>query len=180
MVLALLSAGADFSAWAQTQVDEIPSSRGVSPALSCYKPLTRQIATGGLIKDDGVSELGTLGFATILDLRDPAEGGIDDERRAAAAAGVRYINLPFARHVPHDDELAEFARIVEDAGNHPLLIHCVSANRVGVMWTLYQVRKGVPFRTAVAQGREIGMKPAREHMMRRHLGEPGCTETCPQ
>jgi uncharacterized protein (TIGR01244 family) len=156
----------------------VPAQARVSPSVSCYRPLTSQIATGGLIKADGVAELKSLGFATILDLRDPLEG-IEPEQRAAAAVGIRYIDLPFAQDIPPEEELKAFARIVEDPGNHPLLIHCVSANRVGVMWTLYQVRRGVPFATAVAEGRAIGMKPAREHFVRKHLGEPGCTDVCP-
>lgn len=157
---------------------DVPARDAVGTDITCYRPLTRRIATGGLIKGDGVGALKSFGFATILDVRDPDEG-IEPERRAAAAAGIRYINLPFTQHVPPDPVMDEFARIVEDAGNHPLLVHCVSANRVGVMWTLYQVRRGVPVATAIAEGRAIGMKPAREHFVRRHLGLPGCTDTCP-
>jgi uncharacterized protein (TIGR01244 family) len=176
LLAAVIAAGSP--ACAQPPAGEVPSNGEVGPDVTCYRPLTRQIATGGLVKGDGINTLHTLGFAVILDLRDPAEG-IEPERQAAAAAGLRYINLPFAKDVPDEPLLEAFARIIEDKANYPLLVHCVSANRVGVMWTLYQMRRGVPFATAVSEGRAIGMKPAREHWVRKHLGQPGCTEACP-
>ena len=69
--------------------------------------------------------------------------------------------------------MADFARIVEDATFFPLLIHCGSANRVGAMWTLYLVRRGIPISVAVEEGRTIGMQGDREKAVLKYLGTVG-------
>jgi hypothetical protein len=50
-----------------------------------------------------------------------------------------------------------------------VLVHCVSANRVGAMWTLYRTRQNIPLATAIAEGRAIGMQPTREADVRQRL-----------
>ena len=112
--------------------------------------------------------LKALGFATIVDLRSPAEGA-GAERQAAQAAGLRYVNIPVTGGGPTDAQVAEFARVVEDANNAPLLVHCASANRVGAMWTLYRVRQGIPLSIALEEGRTAGLRPEREAELRKRL-----------
>jgi len=71
--------------------------------------------------------------------------------------------------LPTDFQIAEFAHIVEDANNAPLLIHCASANRVGAMWTMYRILDGVPPKIAFEEGRTIGLQPDREAEIRTWL-----------
>ncbi len=75
---------------------------------------------------------------------------------------MHYVNIPVTAGAPSDEQVDEFARIVEDAGNEPLLVHCASASRVGAMWTLYREERGAPVDTAVREGRAIGMHTDRE------------------
>jgi uncharacterized protein (TIGR01244 family) len=150
---------------------EVPPRERVSRAVTNYTALRPQIATAGLLLDGAVAELKGLGFATILDLRGPEEG-TDAERSAVTAAGLRYLNIPFTAAAVTEAQLVEFARVVEDKGNYPLLIHCHSANRVGAMWTLYRAVRGAPFAMAVAEGRVIGLQPDRERIVRAQLGQP--------
>ena len=65
--------------------------------------------------------------------------------------------------------IGEFARVVEDPNNAPLLVHCASANRVGAMWTLYRVRQGIPLAIALEEGRTAGLRPDREAELRKRL-----------
>jgi protein tyrosine/serine phosphatase len=65
----------------------------------------------------------------------------------------------------------EFALVVEDADNAPLLIHCGSANRVGDMWALYRALKGIPDEIALEEARTIGLQPDREADVRKWLAE---------
>ena len=148
---------------------EVPFGDKVGPAVTKYNRLRPNIATSGPLKEGAINELKSLGFATILDLRGPDEG-TDVEKKASEVAGLRYLNIPVTTTVPSDKQVAEFARIVEDAKYFPLLIHCGSANRVGAMWTLYLARQGIPISIAVDEGRTIGMQRDREDAVLKHLG----------
>jgi uncharacterized protein (TIGR01244 family) len=152
-------------------IAEVPPRERVSRAVTNYTPLRPQIATAGVLLGGAVGELKGLGFTTILDLRGPQEG-TQAERNAVTAAGLRYLNIPVTAATMSEAQLVEFARIVEDKSNYPLMIHCQSANRVGAMWTLYRAIRGAPFATALAEGRAIGMGPDRESAVRAQLGQP--------
>ena len=150
---------------------EVPFGDKVGPAVTKYNRLRPNIATSGPLKEGAISELKSLGFATILDLRGPDEG-TDVEKKVVEAAGLRYLNIPVTTTVPSDQQVAEFARIIESATYFPLLIHCASANRVGAMWTLYLAQRGIPISIAVDEGRTIGMQRDREEAVLKHLGRP--------
>jgi uncharacterized protein (TIGR01244 family) len=162
---------ASTNAAAQPAVGEVPFGDKVGPAVTNYNRLRPRIATAGLLKDGAVGQLKVLGFATILDLRGPQEG-TDAERTAVEAAGLRYANIPVTDVLPSDAQVAEFGRLVEDAKLFPLMIHCGSGNRVGTMWTMYRVQKGIPFEIAVEEGRTTGMQPSRETAVRKRFAQP--------
>lgn len=161
----------DGSAQAQMFRTEVPAAGRVSPAVVNYTRVRPTIATAGLLKEGAVTELKSLGFVSIIDLRGPEEGTAG-EKRSAEAAGLAYVNIPVTNAPPTEEQIAEFARIVENEKGHPLMVHCASGNRVGAMWTLYRVKKtGASFAQAAAEGRAIGMQPAREAAVREQLGE---------
>ena len=60
---------------------EVPYGNQVSPEITKYNRLRPSIATAGPLKDGAISELKSLGFATVLDLRCSDEGA-DVEKRA--------------------------------------------------------------------------------------------------
>lgn len=157
------------AAVAQT-LSQVPTRDRVSPAVTYYSRVTPQIATAGTLHGDALAELKSLGFALVVDLRGPEEGTAL-EQRAAAMVGLRYVNIPVTTEVPTDAQIVEFARVVENAGNYPLIVHCASANRVGAMWTLYRVARGTPVATAIAEGRTIGLS-TRESAVRGRLARP--------
>jgi uncharacterized protein (TIGR01244 family) len=147
---------------AQQQTGEVPFGDQVSPAVTKYNRLRPNIATAGPLKNGAIVELKSLGFATILDLRGPNEG-TDAEKAAVEKAAMRYLNIPVTATLPSDEQVAAFAHIVESTTNFPLLIHCASANRVGAIWTLYLLRRGVPLSIAIDEGRTTGMLSDREN-----------------
>lgn len=156
---------------AQPAAGEVPFGDKVGPAVTNYNRLRPRIATAGLLKDGAVAELKDLGFATILDLRGPQEG-TEAERKTVETAGLRYANIPVTDVLPSDAQVAEFGRLVEDEKLFPLMVHCGSGNRVGTMWTVYRVQKGIPFAIAVEEGRTTGMQPSRENAVRKRFGQP--------
>jgi uncharacterized protein (TIGR01244 family) len=167
--IAVLAAG---TAQAQTQTPsrEVPFGDQAGGFAVNYTRLKPNVATAGYLRAGAIPGIKALGFTTIVDLRTPEEGA-GTEKKAAEAAGLRYFNIPVARDAPTEMQIAEFARIVEEASNAPLLVHCASANRVGAMWALYRAQSGVPEAIALEEGRTAGMRPDREADVRKRLAE---------
>jgi uncharacterized protein (TIGR01244 family) len=149
---------------------EAPFGDKVGRSFTNYDRIRPTIATAGLLKGGAVAELKPLGFVTVLDLRDPKEGTAS-EQADVESGGLRYFNIPVSEQVPTDEQVEAFTHIVEDQANQPILIHCSTANRVGAMWTLYQVRKGLPVAIALEEGRTIGLQTEREKAIRVRLGD---------
>lgn len=154
---------------------EAPFGDKVGAAAVNYNRATPNVATAGQLGEGGVEALKALGFKTIVDLRGPEEG-VAQEEAAVTAAGLRYVNIPVTAKAPAAAQVAPFAAVIEDPLNWPVLVHCVSANRVGTMWALYRATKGVPGEVAMEEGRAIGMKASRETALRAQLGLPPLTE----
>ena len=136
----------------------------LSDQIINYQRQSPAIATGGLVSTDAMNTLKKQGFKTIVDLRTPKEG-VKKEHALAEANGLAYYNLPVAKAFPDASMRAQFKRLVEDPANHPVLVHCGSANRVGMVWAAYQLDQGASFEAAVAEGRAIGMKPSKEKQL---------------
>jgi uncharacterized protein (TIGR01244 family) len=163
----ILQAGA---ALAQSASREVPfGGQGAELAVN-YNRLRPHIATAGLLKDGAIPKLKAMGFTSIVDLRGPDEGTAS-EKKAVENAGLRYFNIPVTDGLPTSFQIIEFAHVVEDPDNAPLLIHCASANRVGAMWALYRAVKGVPDEIALEEARTIGLRPDLEADVRKWLAE---------
>ncbi|MFT5539976.1 MAG: hypothetical protein ACI82H_001502 [Alphaproteobacteria bacterium] len=147
---------------------EAPFGDKVSAAITYYNRAAPGIATAGLIQGNGVVEAKGLGFKVLVDLRGPAEG-LEAERAAAKRVGLTYVNIPVTTRIPTDDQVRTFARVIDNAANHPVLVHCQSANRAGAMWALYRASKGVPGEIAIEEGRATGLT-SREPAVRVKLG----------
>ena len=151
---------------------EAPFGDKVSAALLNYNRATPFVGTTGRYDPAAVAEIKALGFVTTIDLRAPTEEGAPEVAKAVQAAGLKYFNIPVTTSAPTDDQVKEFARLVEDPANYPILVNCVSANRVGAMWALYRASAGVPVEIAIEEGRTTGLKPSREKTVRERLGAP--------
>lgn len=136
----------------------------VSDKIINYQRRSPAIATGGSLSVGAMSALKQQGFKTVVDLRTPKEG-IEKEQFRAAANDIEYVNLPVARAFPDAAMREQFKQLVENPANHPMLIHCGSANRVGMVWAAYQLDQGVSFDAAAAEGRAIGMRPGKEKQL---------------
>ena len=148
-----------------------PAADRVGPAVTNYTRISDDVAASGRLGDGAVGELKSAGFAAIVDLRSPDEG-TDAEKQAATAAGLRYFNIPIAKGtlVPSGAQVAELARLFDDRGNFPVLVHCASGARAGAMWALYRVESGAPAATALEEARRIGVKGEREAALAKGLG----------
>jgi len=144
--------------------EQVPSREAVSSQIFNYHRIRPMLATSGSLTPTAFAELKTHGFRTVLDLRTEAEG-VQEEAKVAELAGLIHYNIPIGSKWPEERAFQRFKQLVENPDNYPMLVHCASANRVGFMWTEYQIRQGVTYDAAVKEGRIIGMKPALEERL---------------
>jgi uncharacterized protein (TIGR01244 family) len=82
-----------------------------------------------------------MGFASIINLRQPSEPGADIEAQAAAAkaAGIHFFNIPFNNAAPDPAVVDRFLQTITQRGHEPAFIHCASGNRAAAMWLVKRV-----------------------------------------
>ena len=152
---------------AHASEQQVPFGDSVSAQIKNYHRHQPTIATSGRLAPGALVELKQHGFKTVLDLR-TADEGVKNEANAAALSGLAYYNIPVGKMWPEDSVFLRFKALVEDPENHPMLIHCASANRVGLVWAEYQIRNGLEYDAAVLEGRTIGLTPGRELQLLKH------------
>ena len=151
---------------------QVPFGDAVSEKVYNYHRHTPYVATSGKLAPGAMGELRSLGFKTVVDMRTAAEGTAE-EAELAKAAGLAYHNLPVGKGWPEAETFSQFKALVENEDNYPMLIHCGSANRVGMVWAMYKLQSGVEHSAALMEGRTIGMKPSREDQLQKNIATQG-------
>jgi protein tyrosine/serine phosphatase len=73
--------------------------------------------------------------------------------------GLRYFNIPVVSSAPRAEQADEFIRLVKEQSNHPVLINCASANRVGAFMMIYRVlEQGWSQEKALEEALKIGLR----------------------
>lgn len=150
---------------------QAPYGNKMPDIVNNYLRATPYIGTGGSLEASGIPMLQMLGFKTIIDLN-TADEGAAAQGPMVEKAGMSFVHIPVPTKAPTSEQVAEFAKIVENPVNYPILVHCESSNRVGTMWALYRASKGIPNEIAIQEGRTVGMKTSREGAVREMLGMP--------
>src|SRR5437867_8264390 len=77
-------------------------TRPTVPGAINVVQLETTVACGGATKPEAVPEIKKLGFASIINLRQPTESGadIDGEATAAKTAGIKFFSIPFNGQSP--------------------------------------------------------------------------------
>ncbi|NJN51060.1 MAG: hypothetical protein HC809_04065 [Gammaproteobacteria bacterium] len=137
----------------------------LSVACAADEPLTNAFAVSptvllaGTLGPGAETALAARQIATVIDLRTTDEG-VEDERQRLEAAGLRYINFPTTGEAPDAARLSEFAALLDGLSGVPVVLHCASGNRAGMMWALYERRRGVPLDTVLATVAPVVTKDA--------------------
>jgi uncharacterized protein (TIGR01244 family) len=130
-----------------------------APKLLC---LNEEIATAGQPKDGAFAKLAANGFRSVLNLRTEAEGvDLKHEQELVEKSAMKYFHVPVVGSAPTTESVEAFIQVVKDKANHPMLIHCASANRVGAMWMIYRVlEQGWSEDKALQEATQIGLSSA--------------------
>ena len=136
-------------------------------AFPNYRVLAPGVAAAGQPSVEGLRALEGLGFRTVINLRTEKEPGVAEEKRIVEEAGLRYVHVPVSVSSFSAADVDRVAKVLDDPTSGPVLLHCASANRVGAVWTVLQVRKGKSHPEAEAEGRTIGLGGAMLDAVRR-------------
>src|SRR5207244_1284616 len=100
------------------------------------------VACAGAVTPAAVTEIKTMGYKSIINLRQASEAGaeIDGETAAAKAAGITFVHLPFNAASPDPMLVQRFIKAVTDSANQPAFIHCASGNRAATLWLIKRVQ----------------------------------------
>jgi len=107
------------------------------PRVLC---LDESFATGAQPTGDAYVKAAANGFRSVLSLRTNAEGiDLISERTRVESTKMRFFNIPVNSSSPRPEQADEFRRIARDKTNHPMLVNCASANRVGAFMMIFRV-----------------------------------------
>ncbi len=129
------------------------------PRVLC---LDENFATGGQPTGDAFVKAAASGFRSVLSLRTSSEGiDLARERALVESAKLRYFNIPVMSASPRAEQADEFLRVARDKSNHPMLVTCASANRVGAfMMILRVIDQGWSEEKALEEAVKIGLTAA--------------------
>ncbi len=126
--------------------------------------------------DEGaLKRFGEFGVKTVVNLRTDQEMSAlgFDEKEAVENAGMNYIHIPMGFELPDAPELQKAMDALDGATDAPVLLHCGSASRSGVIWALYEGLHGhMSADDAIAEGKRAGMSAqALEEIVREALSK---------
>lgn len=150
---------------------QAPYGDQVSDAFKNYLRAAPYVGTAGVVAEGGFEEAKRLGYRTVINLNTGDEGAIEEDERVRKA-GLDYVSIEVPTKAPTPAQVEIFAGYVNDPATYPILVHCISSNRVGAMWALYRAANGVPGEIAIQEGRTVGLKPSREGAVRAQLDLP--------
>jgi uncharacterized protein (TIGR01244 family) len=130
-------------------IDGIRNFTKVSPTIAC----------AGATEVRVMPDLAKRGYKAVINLRQSSENGanIEETREAAAAAGLRFVHLPFDGQQPDPAVVDAFIAATSDPANQPTFINCGSANRVAAMMIAKRmVADGWTEERALAEAAVIG------------------------
>lgn len=115
--------------------------------------------SGGYVSPEALVQVKDAGITHVIDMLPAAEHGGFDESAAAAELGLFYAHLPVqGGHDLNRNTAEALDRLLSEAGDAPVLVHCMSGNRVGALFALRaHWLQGVPAAEALAIGRQYGL-----------------------
>jgi uncharacterized protein (TIGR01244 family) len=108
-------------------------------------------------------------IGTVIDLRTADEGTAAEQARLEAS-GFRYIAFPTPGTALAPERLAAFASLLMTESQRPVLLHCASGNRAGLMWALYRLDQGVPLATVLDEVAPVVTKDEVRAAIEAHAG----------
>jgi len=158
LALSTISMAGEIPTNERARLDQIERSlKSDVPRVLC---LDGSFTTGGQPTEQAYAKAAASGFHSVLSLRTANEGGdLTRERSLVEKNKMRYFNVPVVSSAPRPEQADEFIRLVKENSNHPMLINCASANRVGAFMMIYPVlEQGWAEDKALEEAIKIGLR----------------------
>lgn len=156
--LSAISMAADVPRNERARLDQIEQSlKSDVPRVLC---LDGSFTTGGQPTDQAYAKAAASGFRSVLSLRTASEGAdLMRERALVEKNKMRYFNISVISSAPRPEQADEFIRLVKEKPNHPMLINCSTANRVGAFMMIFRVlEQGWAEDKALEEAVKIGLR----------------------
>jgi tyrosine-protein phosphatase SIW14 len=110
------------------------------PGIKNFYQVDQQVYRGARPTPEGFDYLRQLGVKLVLDLRNDGARSASEERWAAAA-GMRYVNVPMTGMTPPTPaETDRLLALLEDPSAGPIFVHCKrGADRTGAVIAAYRI-----------------------------------------
>jgi uncharacterized protein (TIGR01244 family) len=133
--IAAVAMGVSIAA-AQSQV-----KKSTVEGVTNFAQVETTVACAGAVKPGSLARIKAMGFASVINLRLPAEQGadIDAEAAEAKAAGITFVHIPFNGGMPDPAVADQFLKVIAEPGIQPAFIHCASGNRAAALWLIKRV-----------------------------------------
>jgi protein tyrosine phosphatase (PTP) superfamily phosphohydrolase (DUF442 family) len=119
------------------------------------------VITGGQPSAADLEAFRASGGEIVLDLRDPMEPRPLDEPATAQRLGLEYVVVPVTAGTMTDATLERIRRVVHEAGDRPVFVHCGSGSRVGgALLPHLMLEHGLTEEDAIGQAMRIGLRSA--------------------
>lgn len=106
-----------------------------------YREISGRVATSGSVSEDRLRRLGAEGFDAVVNLLpDSSEAAATDERAIVEGQGLEYHYLPVDFANPTLSDFRLFRRVMKNAGEKKVLIHCAANYRVSAFYALYAMQ----------------------------------------
>lgn len=117
------------------------------------------IYLAGATNESDIAAIKAAGIERVVNIRLQDEYPFD-ESVACELAGLDYVALPFNSLESLTDEVFDRGRaLLREGRDKPMLLHCGSANRAGVIWLAHRVLDGgLTFDAALAEARQVGLR----------------------
>lgn len=115
--------------------------------------------SGGFVSHEAMALVKAEGITHVIDMLPRHEHGEYDEAAHAEELGLFYVHLPIQGGNDLNKTNAEaLDRLLKDVGDTPVLVHCMSGNRVGALFALRaHWLQGQSVAEALATGRRYGL-----------------------
>ncbi len=117
------------------------ATAGDIPGIRNYTKVDATFACGGAPTLEAFAALKQAGYKSVVNLRAVSEAGanVEEEKRAATAAGLAYLHIPFVSAAPDPARVDEFLAAVVRPDYQPMLLHCASGGRASIFWAIKRV-----------------------------------------
>ncbi len=105
------------------------------------QPVSNNVVLAGVLNSDSEALL-IRDNALVVDLRTVAEEGVTLQAQQLKSAGVDYAHLPVGRSPLPYETVQSFQQLQDEHVGQPIVVHCASGNRAGILWAASLIEQG--------------------------------------